>query len=389
MKAQRLLIFVSVLIMVLSVSCFSPWRGDEGNLTIVWGKPSAARFMNEEEFFHSAFKVILTGPGEKQEHFFRQGVPSATFAVTPGTWTVTIKGGPAPTNQAGVVQDELFDIRVMGISQVEVMPGKNAPKVIPMYTATIVYRWVDLDHLIKENNEHYYDELDVYNRSREELFIIGESFDFSEMEELFYGAGEFYGDTIYINRPIILIAEDNVTIGRPDYDDPSTFPPFFVVSDGGTLTLGLPGMAGTLTFDNRDFESDSLIIVDGGSEPGKLIMNSGVTLKNGFFPWQNGSVLVIRGYAEGPDVMPGGTFIMNGGTITSNHTRLFESDPNGGGNPLPEYAPGGGVFVVKGYDLLDDESGLVMTVPSGTFIRNGGVISGNIPYNVYYGDAAM
>ena len=382
MKAQRLLICVSLLIMVLSVSCFSPWRGDEGNLTIVWGKSAAARaFKNDLD--GCDFMVTLTGPGDTQERIFRQSVPSATFTVTPGTWTVTIKGGYLPFGQTGGNVGSI-DIWVMGVTQVEVTPGKNAPKTIPMYTATTVNSWAQLDHLVKSNNEEYSTELIENNRSREELFILGESFNSFE-EDYYYDYNlvtdtwEWLpgtGATIYINRPIIIIAEDNVTIGRSTGSGMSYFYSFFNVEDGGTLTLGLPGMAGTLTFDNQGEESSSLMKVGSG---GTLVMNSGVAIKNGFFPEENGGVLVDSGQLEGDEPLPGGTFIMNGGTITDNHVKATESYPIEGGGPFIEYSPGGGVVVRRGYFNIQTGK----SAPDGRFIRNGGTISGNTPDNVY------
>ena len=344
MKAQRLLICVSLLIMVLLVSCFSPWTGEKGNLTIVWGKSAAARsFVDKEDLPDYSYEITLTGPGETiRETINYNAALSKTFTVTPGTWTVTIKGGNLITTTGNDhTISSYIELRVMGIEQVEVTPGKNASRAIPMYTATVVYSWDSLINLV--NDRINTDPEEAY--SREEMYVLKE-----------YSESDFeYTETLSLYRSIILIAENNVTISRPAPTAGEPFGPFISVNNGGTLTLGLPGMTGTLTFDNGGFATNgslngSLIEAFGDGMPVKLTMNKGVTIKNGLFTDNGGGV--YAGFDS--------TFIMNGGTITGNKV---EKGPNADNGPI-----GGGVYM--GY--------------SGRFIRNGGTISGNTPDNVYY-----
>ena len=356
MKTQRF-IFCMILAAVVFVSCFSPWKGEEGNLTIVWGKSPASReFVKASELPVFNYWVTLIGPGEKQEQGFK-GVPSATFTVTPGTWTVTIKGykEQETAGNGGLNTGRLM---VMGIEQVQVTPGRNAPKKIAIYTATGVSNWEDLDFFITENNNWYEEELE--SGSREEIIVIQESFDFIT------GVGEFDDGRISIRRPIILIAESDVTIGRP-VERPSGlnyYASFFDVNTGGRLTLGLPGMTGTLTIDNENEPSQSLIQVYGGNNPqGELIMNKGVTVKNGYF-YDARSNQGMAG--AGVFVAEGAAFTMNGGIITGNQTKSVTVQTQGENEDY--YPSGGGVLVQDG----------------GRFVRNGGTISGNTPANVFY-----
>ena len=338
----KYMVIGTFLIMILSVSCFSPWRGDEGNLTIVWGDSSSPRyngtFVDPEELSapSSFYEISLTGPGDAIHEVVDYSTASSkTFSVVPGLWTITIKG--FFFNFQGLDHE----LRVMGIEQVEVRPGKNSPKKIKMYTANVVYSWSDLNGLIITNDGNYDPE---YN-AREELIIL-------EYDE--YGHFDLYndGEPIYITRPVIIIAENDITITRTS--DESA--PIFYVTDGGILTLGLPGMAGTLTFDSLGNESVSQIVVNSSWDtdnsvyiPSKLVMNKGVTIKNGDLYFNCNGVYV--------DVES--IFIMNGGAITGNHAR------SGG---MGDYGvTGGGVFISHG----------------ATFIHNGGAVTGNTPNNIY------
>ena len=267
MKTTRFIILF--LIAVLLGSCFGPWNGEEnspsgkGTLSIVWGNNTAVArsFVQESDIQGFSYNVVLTGPGETQDQTFT-GVPSATFTVIPGTWTVTVKGYQSTTNG-----DYL---RVMGIEQIEVTPGPNAAKPVAIYTASEAGSWAYLENIILSNDTAY-----AREPSREELIIIKNSFNFNILD-----------NTIYINRPVILIAESNVTIGR---SEPATttgfvFPSFFCVGSGGTLTLGKPGMTGTLTINNRNEKSESLVKVNSGTGSGRLIVNNGVTITGGNVP---------------------------------------------------------------------------------------------------------
>ena len=341
---------------VLFGACFSFWNGDEDNLTIVWGNTGNNRnFVSEEELPNLRFTVTLTGPGPKQEETFT-GVPSASFKVIPGLWTVTIKG----ERSIGSVGIPWFEPRVMGIEQVEVTDGKNDPKVIKIYTVTEVNSWYELNDAINES--YTYLEFDS-EYPREELIILKEG------EAGYVPVSTL--ETINIQRPIILISEVPVEFVRV-----STSYSLFSVGMNGSLTLGLNGMPGTITIRGGDVGSpDTLIRVEGNDGDAGLVINSGVTLTEGmnhFDPLAGsgtgeGGALCIRGQNA--------SFTLNGGSIIGNKA------DNGGGVFIKEgakfYMYSGSI---SGNQAEEDGGGLYFEENS-SFEMHGGSISGNFAAN--------
>ena len=124
-----------VLIAVLMCGCFSPWRGDEGNLSIVWGNSGNSRYITQIDFEAlSVFRVILKGPGGTIEEDFN-GKPGATFSLIPGTWSVVVKGIDTSQGES---------LAAMGIEQIEVRAGTKTSATINMYTAVEVNSWGSL-----------------------------------------------------------------------------------------------------------------------------------------------------------------------------------------------------------------------------------------------------
>ena len=376
-------IFYFAFISVLFGACFSFWSGDEDNLTIVWGNTGNNRsFVEEEDLASYRFTVTLTGPGPKQEETFT-GVPSASFKVIPGLWTVTIKGegisyitGPFPGTH--------YELKVMGIEQVEVTDGKNDPKVIKIYTATVVDSWDGLYFAVNDlsKTSGLYPSED--GPPREELILLTESF---EIENLAEFPPEIYG--IQINRPIILVTETPVVISNVNEIGDS----FFTIIDGASLTLGLPGMTGTLTLNDNFYGFDVPIInISGDNMTTTFVLNSGVTITG-----RDNKPSGIHGggvYVGGEDTI----FTMNGGSIIGNEATIgggvfvgykatFIMNNGNIGKNASEFR-GGGVFV--DYDATfimnggtisnnttDDGGGGVFVDGPGSFVMNGGTISGN------------
>ncbi|MCL2881222.1 MAG: hypothetical protein FWF29_13345, partial [Treponema sp.] len=293
MKTASFFIILS-LIVVLFGTCLNPWNGDEsiwsgkGTLSIVWGNTTTARsagFVQLQDLEGFEYEITLTGPGEKQTKIISNAV-SETFTVIPGAWTITVKG------YDNYLQNNVRELRVMGIEQLKVSAGANGAKKIHMYTANEAGSWAELNDLVAQNDS------DSEAADREEIIVIKESFDFSITD-----------NTIYIHRPLILIAESNVSIGRSESPQSSfVFPSFFSVYSPGTLTLGKPGMRGALTIDNKGENSESLVVVNGSNGSGKLIMNKGVTI-TGAHAVDGGGVYIGLG----------GIFTNNGGTISGNN----------------------------------------------------------------------
>ena len=314
---------IYLLITSFLCSCFGPWNdGGKGTVSIAWGNATGRSFVQESDLADLRFDIILTGPGEKQEKSFT-GTSSAVFTVNPGTWTINVKG-----YKPGTVDDKLM---IMGIEQVKVNPGPNGTIPLPIYTVTEGDFLTDLNYGLTLNSS------EPGVSSRTELFIL-------KSDDMFrYDTGPAY---IVIDRKIILIAEEDITLvktGLPMSLDPDDRQPCFYITNGGELTLGLPGMTGTITLDGINSDNVSLVIVKTG---GSLVMNDNVTVRNGVFSKDGAGV-----YVE-----DGASFTMNGGTITGNRVN---NSQNG---------KGGGVFVES----------------EAEFTNNGGTITGNELYNVYY-----
>ena len=347
-----------LLITIIICGCFSPWRGDEGNLSIVWGHSGNSRGYISQTDFESLdmFKVILKGPGGTIEEEFR-GKPGASFSVIPGTWSVVVKGYLV-SNQA--------DLKAMGIEQIEVKTGKRTSEVINMYSAVEVGDWWTLHDCVDTIGTQF------TGPTRPFIIVIKDSFKAENQGPV---------STISTNKSAILVAEKPVTITR---DLSSVFmSQFFSVTGGGTLTLGKPGMIGTITLDGS-FDGITLtfyvIEVDGSYPANKLEMYDGVTIKNN------------RSSLNGSGVFVGqlASFVMNGGTIINN-TANHSGTPQGGGVYVA------GAFTMNGGTIRDNAARNILGpgVGGGVYVVAGvstpgifnqpyrGTISGNFPDNIF------
>ena len=399
MKILRYLIYF-IFITFLFGACFSFWNGDEDNLTIVWGNTGNNRnFVSEEDLPNLRFTVTLTGPGSKQEETFT-GVPSASFKVIPGLWTVTIKGEGPNSNETVPGLEYDLELKVMGIEQVQVTDGRNDPKSIKIYTVTEVNSWVELNFAI--NLSSTYSEFDI-EYPREELIILRDG------EAGYIPVSTL--ETINIQRPIILISEVPVEIVRV-----STSYSLFAVGMNGSLTLGLNGMPGTITIRGGDVGSpDTLIRVEGNDGNASLVINSGVTLTEGmnhFDPLAgsgtgNGGAVTMRGqnalfslnggsikgnFADkggGVFITEGAKFYMYSGSISGNNAEeIAEENAFGDGGGV--YMEGDSVFEMHGGSISGNfaarRGGGVYSSRSASFSNYGGTISNNkseLGANVY------
>ena len=320
---QKLLVAIAAGMLLLS-TCFSPWAGN-GNLTITWG---GGRTVNDpSQLKNLDYTVTLKGPSGTIQENFSQGITRASFNVIPGIWTLTIKGYYAGTTR----------LEVMGIEQIDVKP-KNTFSPINIYNVEEAENWYNINIYMNVPN--------TLNSGRSRMVIIKNDIEFTDSNNQI---------SVIPTLPIILIAEKDVTISRvgdpPNDGISNQFPSFFNVPGGGNLTLGKPGMGGTITIDNKNKYSKSLVQVNGN-----LVMNKGVTIQNGYFEDINTSGVETGGV----HVSSTGKFTMYGGTIRNNYVPQLNTG-------MPADVHGGGVYVESG----------------GTFIRQGGTISGNTPHDIY------
>ena len=308
---------------VLFIGCSNSLEDDEANLAIVWG--DAGKFVSAGELPGFRYDVVLRCEGLTLRHSFI-GVPAAKFKVIPGVWSITVKG-----------YDREMNLKVMGIEQVKIGAGKNETKVMNIYTASEVGSWVELNDAINlSGNSAAF----TSSNPRTELLLISKSFSTKPV------GGSTH--TIDIPRPIILVAENDITIERSSPNDA-----FFGIRgafSASRLTLGLDGMTGTITLDGKSISASRPLITvaynNMSSTSGSLILNNGVTIKG------NTNTSASPPFGGGVSVDEDGTFIMNGGIISGNTA----NDDNGSG----------GAYVRTG----------------GTFIQLGGIISGNKPNDV-------
>jgi len=399
--------FCFCLIAFLASSCFSPWRGDSGNLTIVWGNPGHSRAggsYHEEDLVEFSYKVTLNGPGGKIEQEF-SSMEGASFSVIPGTWGVTVIGG--------IYGESIFEpiqLLVMGIKEIEVKAGEKKIESITLYNAGEVFSWGDLEYWL---NDSYYcpdPTCAKFNYPHEQIILIKRELEAIEGSEDFKKSKNLemlFENPLRIYRSIILVSEEPVIFKR---DEGFTEEFFIVHSEGGSpsrLTLGMPGMSGTITIDgsdsgnNAEFVSNLSCQAISVGNNGELVMNRGVTIQNNNNQLSNGGAVFVSG-----------TFTMNGGTIRNNSAGGFDVDDNS-----PRAGYGGGVYVdydgkfimnggsITGNSVIggaidspSNPSGDLVDIPSGkgggvyvvenvlsvggstkNFIRNGGTISGNKP----------
>ena len=304
-------------------SCFSPWSGDSGNLTLVWGN-TEGRWAIQSDLETFDYIVTLRGPGGTIEERFKAGVSSANFDVIPGIWNVTIKGYEIPA--VGVLSG--YELAVMGIEQVEIKPNKKSTKDFPMYNAVEVKNWDNISTSIASPP------------TGPLMFLIA--------NDLKADTSPSGGYAPVLLHDCIFVAEKDVTIGRANADNQQGF---FEITGNVIVNLGIPGMAGTITFDNEGVSLTSVgLMVLLHSNNSKLVMNDGITIKGGSFSSTVAAAVYIPVECAGAKE----SFIMNGGTITGNHVH----------GSLPK---GGGVFKAA----------------TGDFDWNGGTITGNTPENVH------
>jgi hypothetical protein len=307
---KRLYVVLMAICITALVSCFSPWEGGNGTITLTLSDSSGlgisrAGFTPFNTGYNS-YEIRLTGPGgiELRETVtlsdeMPPGSRIAQIAVPPGDWIVSVR-----EYHGGVTFERI------GFSEsVTVRAGQSVGAPVEMMTAVKVD---SLDQLT-----------DALTSSNYRVLVLTNGID---------AMSDFS-----INNHITLISDGDFAIRRGDdypYNDA-----FFLISNNGSLTLGMPGMSGSITIDGAGIEAANALIY---IESGTLVMHSGVTLTGGRTGITHpGSAVSIGDY---------GSFTMHGGTITGNQ--------------------GGYGVVFVGFRRVFD--------------RHGGTISGNMPNNVFF-----
>jgi len=380
-KTQWLLSLVFVLALLPLVgSCFSPWAGDEGTITIALG--SSSRSLDIEEKSNFVYTITLKGPGETIQEQFTGA--NAVMTVTPGSWDLEIKAR-LPLKDGDAVYGQ--ELQAMGFKTVNVRAGRNPTQTVKMISASEVSTWEQLKDVTGKLSKSPYDE---------EIIVIKN--DIPTPEEL---AGDAAGNDprfseieIFEKKTVTLIAEKDVNIFSnifiaSNYDtsadpDPDRLLPrgFFYVQGGfypnddsikdyettlgGVLILGRDGMSGSITIDGKKdiitgvTASVPMVYIDWG---GELQMYNNVTLQNnGTSAVKISKDAIIMSSDLDPaesGYAPSGRFNMYGGIIANNTAAA-----SAGGGVFNE-----GQFTMRGGTIKEN------TAESGGGVYSGGSIA--------------
>jgi len=304
----------AALCMVALSACFSPWSGgDEGTITISLGTTGRLA-VDPDEIDGMTHIITLTGPGgERIVSTLPPGQRAVSIVVPPGVWNVgarAIGRTPEIYGNSNVFTSATM-VRAFGSTgrPIEVLAGRNEPAVIRMSGAVGVYNRHQLNEAIYRVGAY---------AGNVKTILIKQDIEVSAL----YGIG----------GNITLASDRDVRITRAS-EGGSVYAGLMFDVSGGTLSIGRPGMTGSITIDGGGGNARAPI-VRVGSGAG-LVVNQGVTLTG------NRGGNEVRGGAV--HVGGAGSFAMNGGVISNNSAGL-----------------GGGVYVAS----------------NGMFTMNGGVIHG-------------
>ena len=335
-------LFVIVALGGLISACFSPWKGDMGAFSISIGNSgsggSSRAVLPWDDSIDSndlQHVIKLSGaPGPDQTRTIT-GSGTVNFTVTPGNWYISVEaysvdntGESAPTGGGQPVKTFV----AFGARDVNIKSGLNGTVSMEMWQ--VVSNWSDLGRVIEAGGS---------------TIALG---------AYVYFNWEFWDNTITINRPVTLIAANNIDITRL-----SGLNSFFSIGQEGSLTLQA-ARGRTLIIDGggeANSGASSLVSVDGG----ELVMNDGVKLFNNY----------VTDYYGGGVSVNGGVFTMNSGSAITGNTAVC-----GGG----VYVSGGdsdGTFIMKGGTIsgntASESGGGVYVDGAGNFTKTGGTIYGS------------
>ena len=360
-----ILTFAAAALLLVFSGCFSPWEGD-GTLTIDLGGGDLSRAaINSNEIANFDYEIILEGPGGKITKTVKGG-GAITLELAPGTWDLMLRAiGDRPDDDplGDYKLSEYFPprmLRALGFDNaVDVKAGKNTRVTLKMTAAMEV-----------ENKEQLYQATQMfYSFDKPGIFIIKKGFSYD---------GNFYLEgqdltliTDNTDKEVELIFTDKSTRIFVLYSNTSLVKP-------SALTLGRPGMKGSLVLNGNGEDSPRLGSIVSVGNDCTLIVYDGVKLRNNLNNDPSGN-------PGGGVFVDSGTFIMHGGEVSGN---VVQNNGNNGGY-------GGGVYVEgtlemhgnsrisgnkvmagTGYGATGGNGGGIH-VASGIFIMSGGEISGN------------
>ncbi|MCL2831696.1 MAG: hypothetical protein FWD78_00865 [Treponema sp.] len=380
----------TILILALA-GCFSPWKGDEGYLTISLGSGTSRAGWNiDDENQNYDQEIILDGPGGRISQKIAKGVTAASIKLIPGDWNVMVRAtGARPEAeselQPGADSYESLGfpavmLKALGYGTVKIEAGKTSPVKISMAAATEVFNWDQLNYAFRQAS------------ASEEYILIADNIK-TESSLSFYVET---GDT----KKLTLVADKDVKITRDISDPQNSDGHMFSINGNAEFDLGIKGMRGQITIDGGGVEVYSSII---RTDPDVvLVINDGIILTNnnninaddqGGAISAYGDVIINGGKIINNTSINGGginfsgkSCTMNGGIISQNNA----SDCGGGVYLTGYYTSLSGdatTFTMKGSAAISGNTGNngggVYVASSGTFIMSdNSAVSGNgAPYS--------
>jgi len=363
-------VFIAVFTLLLS-GCFSPWKGKEATITITLGADSNARAAtyppNKEILPELEHRITLQGPTETQEHTFSKGETTATLSVVPGLWEITVEA---------LNGEEAY---AKGSGSVDVIAGQNNPVKIQMEAAQGISIVI------------------TANTLAEKLALLQTSAISGGSYILEVSANESIAPHIFSYSGKTGIAITLKGAGANRIVSLASNGSMFTVGSGVTLTLD-----SNITLQGRN-NSMSLVRVNGGT----LVMNSGSIITgntapaeagasdnggggvyvsgNGALTMAGGKINNNRARFGGGIFVESGTFTMTSGEITGNFSGTTASPSTGGGVFLDR-----GTHTMSGGKIADnkarDGAGVYVGATASFTMRAAAVISGNTAEGYANGD---
>ena len=437
MKIQvKIAISLSLLLTSLAVfGCFSPWKGDEGVISISIGTGSAkAVEWNFEEEDILDFKHIIKlsgGPGPDQERNIT-GAGIVQFTVTPGNWDITVEGYRQILTDVKSEVEENWELAAIGYQRVNVKAGSNETVPIkmgapgpftvtfesnggnsvkpisgieygnlvevmpdnPVRTGHVFAGWymdADFSELWYFNEYGVTRDITLYAKWIEGTSVstwgeLKNTIEYGPMQQTIIIINDLHADdtiTVKDGRKITLFPLNDITMYRAYDSYTGTFfqGTFLHISNeagisSNNLILGDPEMPGSLSINGRPEDY-----------PNTCPANSLIEVQGGAILEMYDRVSLLNNMTATPNTnggavyIEGGTFNMYGGSIYGNEA----PDGYGGGVYVSDYFIAGSL-ISEGFFMMAENSEIALNnaingggvyVYEGKFIMEGGSISWN------------
>ena len=114
-KLTRSFLFLCIAVIAALGGCFSPWKGDEANLTLVFGSSENKRaLISDGEIPYLEHTIEFSGPSGYQSVPVSMGVSSVNVSLNPGRWEITVSA----------YSDNMLWYE--GYKTVDLKPGRNS-----------------------------------------------------------------------------------------------------------------------------------------------------------------------------------------------------------------------------------------------------------------------